>query len=146
MEINGEVIMKKSVSLEINEKLLRILKEEASRRDISVEQAIDEAVKLWIDNNNIVIKKIIDEARKKNNMVYKQLKTQLQKEYPKKWIAISNGKLVAIADSFEQLVSENREIFETSIHVLVTQIDSKEKQKSMIKWRGDSLRLYKRKL
>ena len=79
-------------------------------------------------------------------MVYKQLKTQLQKEYPKKWIAISNGKLVAIADSFEQLVSENREIFETSIHVLVTQIDSKEKQKSIVKWRGDSLRLYKRKL
>ncbi|MHA1722058.1 MAG: hypothetical protein ACTSXW_03175 [Candidatus Baldrarchaeia archaeon] len=126
----------------VDEKVYREFKAESVRRGLKIGEAVTEALKIWLsrhrkEENNI------DIARKINNATYRMIKGKLLRDHLGKWIAIADGRLMAVADSLEQLCKENKEIFEKYDHVLVDQVTSEERR--IIRWRGKSLKIYREK-
>lgn len=126
----------------VDEKVYREFKAEAVRRGLKIGEAVTEALKTWLDKGKKE-EGMTEVARKINNAAYRMVKRKLLRDYPGKWIAIADSRLVAVADSLEQLCEENKEIFEKYDHILVDTVIPEERR--VIKWRGSSLKIYKEK-
>jgi len=126
----------------VDEKVYREFKAESVRRGLKIGEAVTEALKIWL-NKHRKEEDSIDIARKINNAAYRMIKGKLLRDYLGKWIAIADGRLMAVADSLEQLCKENKEIFEKHDHVLVDQVTPEERR--IVRWRGRSLKIYREK-
>ena len=126
----------------VDEKVYREFKAESVRRGLKIGEAVTEALKIWL-NKHRKEENNIDMARKINNAAYRMIKGKLLRDHLGKWIAIADGRLMAVADSLEQLCKENKEIFEKYDHVLVDQVTPEERR--IVRWRGRSLKIYREK-
>lgn len=126
----------------VDEKVYREFKAESVRRGLKIGEAVTEALKIWL-NKHRKEEDSIDIARKINNATYRMIKGKLLRDHLGKWIAIADGRLMAVADSLEQLCKENKEIFEKYDHVLVDQVTPEERR--IMRWRGRSLKIYREK-
>ena len=126
----------------VDEKVYREFKAESVRRGLKIGEAVTEALKIWL-NKHRKEENNIDMARKINNAAYRMIKGKLLRDHLGKWIAIADGRLMAVADSLEQLCKENKEIFEKYDHVLVDQVTPEERR--IMRWRGKSLKIYREK-
>nr|MDO8044370.1 DUF5678 domain-containing protein [Candidatus Baldrarchaeota archaeon] len=126
----------------VDEKVYREFKAESVRRGLKIGEAVTEALKIWL-NKHRKEENNIDMARKINNAAYRMIKGKLLRDHLGKWIAIADGRLMAVADSLEQLCKENKEIFEKYDHVLVDQVTPEERR--IMRWRGRSLKIYREK-
>ena len=126
----------------VDEKVYREFKAESIRRGLKIGEAVTEALKIWL-NKHRKEENNIDMARKINNAAYRMIKGKLLRDHLGKWIAIADGRLMAVADSLEQLCKENKEIFEKYDHVLVDQVTPEERR--IVRWRGRSLKIYREK-
>jgi len=126
----------------VDEKVYREFKAESVRRGLKIGEAVTEALKTWL-NKHRKEENNIDIARKINNATYRMIKGKLLRDHLGKWIAIADGRLMAVADSLEQLCKENKEIFEKYDHVLVDQVTPEERR--IMRWRGKSLKIYREK-
>jgi len=125
----------------VDEKVYREFKAESVRRGLKIGEAVTEALKTWL-NKHRKEENNIDMARKINNATYRMIKGKLLRDYPRKWIAIADGRLIAVSDSLEQLCKENKEIFEKYDHVLVDHVMPEERR--IMRWRGRSLKIYRK--
>ncbi|MCD6164274.1 MAG: hypothetical protein J7J30_02415 [Candidatus Odinarchaeota archaeon] len=126
----------------VDEKVYREFKAESIRRGLKIGEAVTEALKIWL-NKHRKEENNIDIARKINNATYRMIKGKLLRDHLGKWIAIADGRLMAVSDSLEQLCKENKEIFEKYDHVLVDQVTPEERR--IVRWRGRSLKIYREK-
>ncbi len=126
----------------VDEKVYREFKAESVRRGLKIGEAVTEALKIWL-NKHRKEEDSIDIARKINNAAYRMIKGKLLRDHLGKWIAIADGRLMAVADSLEQLCKENKEIFEKYDHVLVDQVTPEKRR--IMRWRGRSLKIYREK-
>ena len=126
----------------VDEKVYREFKAESVRRGLKIGEAVTEVLKTWL-NKHRKEENNIDIARKINNAAYRMIKGKLLRDHLGKWIAIADGRLMAVADSLEQLCKENKEIFEKYDHVLVDQVTPEERR--IVRWRGRSLKIYREK-
>lgn len=126
----------------VDEKVYREFKAESVRRGLKIGEAVTEALKIWL-NKHRKEENNIDMARKINNAAYRMIKGKLLRDHLGKWIAIADGRLMAVADSLEQLCKENKEIFEKYDHVLVDQVTPEKRR--IMRWRGRSLKIYREK-
>jgi len=126
----------------VDEKVYREFKAESIRRGLKIGEAVTEALKIWL-NKHRKEENNIDMARKINNAAYRMIKGKLLRDHLGKWIAIADGRLMAVADSLEQLCKENKEIFEKYDHVLVDQVTPEKRR--IMRWRGRSLKIYREK-
>jgi len=91
----------------VDEKVYREFKAEPIRQGLKIGEAVTEALKIWLskrkeEENTIVM------ARKINNATYKMIKGKLLRDHLGKSIAIADGRLMAVADSLEQLCKKIR--------------------------------------
>jgi len=81
----------------VDEDLYREFKAEASRRGMKLREALSEAMRLWIRS-----------GEGPDDEFYRRIKGELLKKYRGKHVAISRGRIVAVADTFEEMVEALR--------------------------------------
>ncbi|AWR95606.1 hypothetical protein [Acidianus brierleyi] len=83
----------------IDEKKLREFKAEAIKRGLTLSEAINQAIDLWLSNTKGEDFEV-EKERELNNKVFEELKDRLPKD---KYIAIAKGKFLGAYDSLEDV-------------------------------------------
>jgi len=83
----------------VSEEKIRALKAEAARRGITLSQAVEEAIELWLrlSNASIAVDDVVDDA------VWEEQRAKLEKEYRGKYVVIAFGRVQGVFDSLEQV-------------------------------------------
>lgn len=81
----------------IDEEKLREFKAEAIRRGLTLSEAINQAIDLWLNR----VKD--DDERSENNKVFEKLKDEIISKYKDKYVVIAQGKFIGAFDNIEQI-------------------------------------------
>jgi len=92
--------MKSALIRAVDPELFRKFKAIAVLRGITLSQAFNEAVELWIDNyeKSLSIKGEFD----KNNEFFNRVKKELDRKYRGKYVLIANGDIVAVVNNVKE--------------------------------------------
>ncbi len=93
----------------------------------SIRQALIEAIELWLVQQR---QKLIQAEAKANNQTFKNLRTELEQNYPGKWIVIAHSKLQGVADTPEEL----NHLAPTAQHRIVMQVGQTRPQEVELGW------------
>jgi hypothetical protein len=93
----------------------------------SIRQALIEAIELWLTQQR---QKLIQTEAMVNNQAFESLRTELEQNYPGKWIVIAHGKLQGVADSPEEL----NHIAPTAQHRVVVQVGQTRPKEVELGW------------
>ncbi len=118
----------------IDEKLVREFKAEAVRRGLTLAEALTQALSLWLQH--VRSEGILESEAIVNNRVYESIKMELERNYRGKYAVISNGKLLGIYESSEEVIRVLRDI--KPKHAIVVKIGEKP---GVGEWMGGSLEL-----
>lgn len=80
----------------VNEEKLREFKAEAVRRGLTLSQALEQAIDLWLN-------KVRDEEREINNMVFQKMKGEIFTKYKDKYVVIARGEFIGAYDTLEEV-------------------------------------------
>ncbi len=84
----------------IDERKLRALKAEAARRGITISQAVEEAIDLWL---TFTTRSALDEEEEANNREYERLKRAGELERMKgRYVVIAGGRLIGAFESLSE--------------------------------------------
>lgn len=98
--------MKKGFFLKnFDEDTYRVIKAIAAKRGVPVYRVINEALSLYANLHDSLAAETEEEA---NNRVYESLLGEPR--YEGKWVAIARGRLIAVADTWEEAVRSMREL------------------------------------
>jgi hypothetical protein len=86
----------------LNAKTYREFKSRAARAGLKVGEALKLAMEAWVASNENAV------PLDSNDQAFKRLRSELQKRYYGKHIAIANAQLAAVADTYERLIAELR--------------------------------------
>ena len=101
----------------------------------AVSLAIKEAINKWL-NENEDDETDIESERLLNNLAYQKLENKLVKEHKGKYVLIANGKLVAVADSYDNIVKIANEKAPDAKHRLIFKVEEKTHRKvGRLGWR-----------
>ena len=81
----------------VNEEKLREFKAEAIRRGLTLSEAIDQAMDLWLNRVRD------NDERQENNKVFNKLKNEILSKYKDKYVIIAQGKFIGAYDSIDQV-------------------------------------------
>ncbi len=82
----------------VSEETVRRLKAEAARRGVTLSEAVEEAVKLWL---NAVGGVATDEVG--DELAWERVRRRLEKEHRGKYAVIARGELVGVYESLEEV-------------------------------------------
>lgn len=80
----------------VNEKKHRLFKSTATKKNISLSKAFEEAVSAWTSSSDET-----SEDQVINDMVYRKMKKQLETQFLGKYVVIADGKFLGAVDSLE---------------------------------------------
>jgi len=119
----------------VDERKLREFKAEAVRRGLTLSQAFEEAVELWLrSRGNIITEEDV------NNSVFLELKKDLDR-YRGKYIVIAHGKFLGAYDSLREVASILLKIKPEVKHAIVFKVGFDRKIKGELEWLGGSMKL-----
>jgi len=119
----------------IDEKKLREFKAEAIRRGLTLSQAIEQAIDLWM-HNPIYIVNDVDV----NNRVFLEIKKDLDK-YKGKYIVIAHGKFLGAYSNLEEVAKVLSKQKPKVKHAIVFKVGYDDKVKRELEWLGGSIEL-----
>lgn len=93
----------------------------------SIRQALIEAIELWLAQQQ---QKLVQAEAAVNNQAFENLRTELEQNYPSKWIVIAHGKLQGIGNTPEEL----NHFAKTAHHRIVMQVGQTRPQKAELGW------------
>ena len=118
--------MGKTIAIKnIDEELYRMFKAAAALRGVTLGEALNEAIRLWLETSSSPSKyfKIKEEASR-NRETYKRLEKSLLQKHYGKYVAIADGNLVGIYNTREEAVEAVKRL--SVNHAIVTKIEEKE--------------------
>ncbi len=80
----------------VNEKRYRLFKSAAARRNINLSKAFEEAISSWASSSDEV-----SEDQIMNDITYRGMKKQLEKQFSGKYIVIADGRFFGAEDTLE---------------------------------------------
>ncbi len=113
----------------VNEKRYRLFKSAAARKSVSLSKAFEDAISTWAMGSQD-----ISEEQVMNDLTYRKMKKQLEKQYSGKYVVIADGKLLGAEDSLEKAWS----LASPYENALVTRISKKLLRAKIL---GSSLRI-----
>lgn len=117
----------------IDEQKLREFKAEAIRRGLTLGQALEEAIDLWISvKDRILVESDI------NNMVYNEIKNDLEK-YVGKYIVIVKGKFLGSFATLDEVAKVLKKYHGS--HGIVLHVGYDVRPKGALEWLGGSIEL-----
>ncbi len=78
----------------VGEKQYRLFKSTAAKKGISLSNAFEEAISAWVSSSDET-----SEDQVINDMVYRKMKSRLEKEFPGKYAVIADGKFMGAEDT-----------------------------------------------
>lgn len=117
-------IVKTEIDDDIKRKLWKKAFEKFGYSKGSISLAIKEAIIKWLDENE---NGEDDTQRERliNNLVYQNLENKLLKEYKGKYVLIANGKLIATAGSYDDIVMIANERVPNAKHRLIFKVEER---------------------
>ena len=88
----------------ISEEKVRLLKSVAARPGITVSQAVEEAIELWLRAHGVVYDELADD------LAWARLRGELVRRHRGKYAVIARGSLVGVYEDLESLSSTLREL------------------------------------
>lgn len=80
----------------INEKRYRLFKSAAAKRSVSLSKAFEEAINAWISRSEEESEKQVQ-----NDLTYRKMKKQLERQFSGKYVIIADGKFLGAENSLE---------------------------------------------
>ncbi len=90
--------MPRLVLKNVSEEKLRALKAEAARRGITLSQAVEEAIDLWLRSSGGIV---TDEAG--DDMVWLENREKLLREHRGRYAVIAEGRLIGVYETLEEV-------------------------------------------
>jgi len=112
----------------VDNKKLREFKAEAKRRGLSLSQALEEAIELWL-------KKV---EADENNAAYEREKNRL-KEYYGKYAVFAYGRLLGVYETLEDVTETLKKLSPRPRHSIVVRIGIDDAARAKMEWWGGSL-------
>ncbi len=113
----------------VNEKRYKLFKSAAARKSVSLSKAFEDAISTWtIDSEEISEEKVM------NDLAYRKMRKQLEKQYSGKYVVIAEGKFLGSEDVLEKAWS----LASPYKYALVTKISKKPLRAKIL---GSSLRI-----
>ncbi len=116
----------------IDEKKLREFKAEAIRRGLTLSQAIEEAIELWLRRPALLTEEDV------NNLVYVRMKRQLEK-YKGKYVVIARGKFLGAFDTLKDAGLALRKLDELPKHAIIVKVGVDKAIEGELEWLGGSI-------
>jgi len=116
----------------VNEKQYRLFKNAAAKKNVSLSNAFEEAISVWASSSDK-----ISEDQIMNDLTYRKMKKQLEKQFPGKYVVIADGKILGAEDSLENAWT----LASPYENALVTRISKKPMRAKIF---GSSLRMVAR--
>jgi len=117
-------IIKAEIDDETKKKLWKKAFEKFGYSRGSVSLAIKEAINKWLEEKESGAEDI-EKERILNNLAYLKMKDKLVEEYEGKYVLIANGKFIAAADTFDDIVRIANEKAGTARHRLIFKVERK---------------------
>jgi len=83
----------------ISEEKVRLLKSAAARLGITLSQAVEEAIELWLKAHGVIYDELADD------LVWARLRSELLKKHKGKYAVIAGGSLVGVYENLEEVSS-----------------------------------------
>jgi len=115
----------------IDEKKLRGFKAEAIKKGLTLSQALEEAIELWLSQ------KPAWAEPDANNAAYARERQKLLKEHRGKYAVFAHGQLVGVNASLNEVIAALREFEERPRHALAAKIG--EDIAEVLEWWGGSI-------
>lgn len=80
----------------VNEKRYRLFKSAAAKRSVSLNEAFEQAISAWASSSEEA-----SEKQAQNDLTYRKMKKQLEKQFSGKYAVIAEGKFLGAEDSLE---------------------------------------------
>ena len=102
----------------------------------AISLALREAIHKWLEDEDNAEGEI-EKERILNNLAYNKLKGKLIKKYEGKYAIIANGKLIGVADSYEEIVKIANEKAAEAKHCLIFKVEKEATQRKIgrLGWR-----------
>lgn len=81
----------------VDEKRYRLFKSAAARKNVSLSKAFEEAISTWASKSDD-----ISEEQVMNDLAYRKMKKQLEKQFQGKYAVIADGKFLGAEDTLEK--------------------------------------------
>lgn len=119
----------------VDERKLREFKAEAVKRGLTLSQAFEEAIELWLKSKGNITTE--DDL---NNRVFLELKRSMDK-YKGKYLVITHGKFLGAYSSLEDVANVLSSIKPEVKHAIVFKVGIDKKVKGELEWLGGSMKL-----
>jgi len=118
--------MGKTVAIKnVDEELYRMFKAAAALRGITLGEALNEAIRLWLEMSSLLNKYLkIEEEAARNREAYERLEKRLLRKYRGKYVAVADGNLIGVYNTREEAVEAVKKL--SVNHAIVTKIEEKE--------------------
>ncbi len=120
----------------INEQKLREFKAEAMRRGLTLSQALEEAIALWLQRSSEELPTEVDI----NNKVYEKIKWGLEKKHRDKYAIIAQGKFIGLYSELSQ-VTQVLKTLKDLHYAIVVKIGEDTPPPRELTWLGSSIEL-----
>lgn len=116
----------------IDERKLREFKAEAIRRGLTLSEAIEQAIDLWLNKVNDED----EEERRANNEVFQKMKDEILLKYQDKYVVIARGKFIGAFNSIQEVAETLKKL---NVRQAIVFNPSKDSIKREGEWLGGSL-------
>jgi len=118
---------KKIVAIKnVDEKLYRKFKALAALKGLSLGEAFNQALSLWINMSErvkVIEYLAVEEEAEVNRRVYRELEDSLLKNYKDKYIAIAKGKFLGVFESRDEALDAVKRL--KPRHAIITKVEPK---------------------
>jgi len=118
----------------IDERKLREFKAEAIRRGLTLSQAVEEAIELWLSNSALLSDLDV------NNLAYIRFKKNLA-EYKGKYVVFALGSFIGAFESLEAVAKALRRLRPKLKHAIVLKVGYDKKIEEELEWWGGAIEL-----
>jgi len=118
----------------VDERKLREFKAEAIRRGLTLSQAFEEAIDLWLKN------RVVETDVDINNREYLRIKDRLNK-YMNKYVVIANGRFLGAFDTLKEVGNAIKSLKCVPSHAIVFKVGEDTKIRRRLEWWGGSIGL-----
>ncbi len=118
----------------VDERILREFKAEAVRRGLTLSQAFEEAVSMWLRGG------VLETDADANNRAYLRMRDKLG-EFEGKYVVFANGRFVGAFDTIEEVGRAIRSLRPRPRHAIVLKVGHDVKVRGRLEWWGGSMEL-----
>lgn len=118
----------------IDKRKLREFKAEAIRRGLTLSQAIEEAIELWLSSRFLL------SDMEANNLAYVRFKRDLEK-YEGKYVVFALGRFIGAFEKLDDIAKALKDLKPKPKHAIVLKVGYDRKVEGELEWWGGSIEL-----